>query len=76
MGRLLSSNLLVNLVKRYPEKKFYYFSYEEARKAIGLKLLMILSGETLSEKTNSGAYVHYLQDKRLQPEDRGCSGRI
>lgn len=60
----LQLNLLVNLVKRYPEKKFYYFSYEEARKAIGLKLLMILSGETLSEKTNSGAYVHYLQDKR------------
>lgn len=60
----LQLNLLVNLLKRYPEKKFYYFSYEEAKKTIGLKLLMILSGETLHERTNLGAYINYLQEKR------------
>jgi len=57
-------NLLANMLRAYPEKKFYYFSYEEARKAIGLKLIMILAGETLHEKTNLGAYTNYLKEKR------------
>jgi len=60
----LQLNLLANLMKGYPNKKFYYFSYEEARKVIGLKLIMILSDENLNEKTNIGAYINYLQDKR------------
>ncbi len=60
----LQLNLLANLIKGYPNKKFYYFSYEEARKVIGLKLIMILSDENLNEKTNIGAYINYLQDKR------------
>jgi DNA primase catalytic core len=57
-------NLLANMMRGYPEKKFYYFSYEEAKKAIGLKLIMILAGVTLHEKTNVGAYINYLQEKR------------
>jgi DNA primase catalytic core len=57
-------NLLANMARGYPEKKFYYFSYEEAKKMIGLKLLMILAEETLHEKTNLGAYTNYLQKKR------------
>ena len=60
----LQLNLLANMARDYPEKKFYYFSYEEAKKAIGLKLLMILSGETLHEKTNIGAYINYMKEKR------------
>jgi DNA primase catalytic core len=57
-------NLLANMMRAYPGKKFYYFSYEEAKKAIGLKLLMILAEETLHEKTNMGAYTNYLREKR------------
>jgi len=57
-------NLLANMMTAYPEKKFYYFSYEEARKAIGLKLLMILAGETLQKETNYGAYINYMKEKR------------
>lgn len=56
-------NLLVNLLRAYPEKSFYFFSYEEARKALAIKILMILSGEILHQ-TNYGAYVNYLQTKR------------
>lgn len=57
-------NLLANMVRAYPEKKFYYFNYEEARKNIGLKLIMILAEETLHEKTNLGAYVHYMKSEK------------
>jgi len=57
-------NLLVNMLKLYPDKKFYYFSYEEANKAIATKLIMILAGEVIQQETNYGAYVNYLHDKR------------
>jgi len=57
-------NLLVNLARAYPNKKFYFFSYEESKKAIAIKLLMIMSGQILSQDTNYGSYVNYLQEKR------------
>jgi len=57
-------NLLVNMIRAYPDKAFYFFSYEEARKTLAVKLLMIMAGVTISQKTNYGAYVHYLKDKR------------
>ncbi len=57
-------NLLVNMLKAYPDKKFYFFSYEEARKAIATKLIMILAGVELNSQTNYGAYVNYIQEKR------------
>jgi DNA primase catalytic core len=60
----LQLNILTNMMRAYPEKKFYYFSYEEARKAIALKLIMIQAGETLHELTNFGAYINYMKDKR------------
>ncbi len=57
-------NLLSNLLNLYPEKKFYYFSYEEAKKAIALKLIMIRSGVVLQAESNYGAYVHYMKSRR------------
>lgn len=57
-------NLLSNLLKLYPEKNFYYFSYEEARKAIALKLLMIRAGAILQKDSNYGAYIHYIKAGR------------
>jgi replicative DNA helicase len=52
------------LLRTYPDKSFYFFSYEEARKAIATKLIMILSGEVLQAETNYGAYINYLKEKR------------
>ena len=60
----LQLNLLVNLLKAYRDKSFYFFSYEEAAKALAVKLLMILAGKEISRDTNYGAYVHYLKEKR------------
>lgn len=58
----LQLNLLVNMLRHYPERKFYFFSYEEAKKAIATKLIMILAGEVIHKDTNYGAYVNYLKD--------------
>ena len=57
-------NLLLNMLKAYPTKKFCFFSYEEARKAIATKIIMILAGVELHSSANYGAYVNYLQEKR------------
>lgn len=60
----LQLNLLVNMLRGCPGKSFYFFSYEEARKALAIKLLIILSGQTIVPDTNYGAYVNYLKEKR------------
>ena len=65
-------NLLSDLLKLYPDKNFYYFSYEEARKAIALKLIMMRAGVVIQAESNYGAYVHYMKARRgsVEPSDR------
>mgnify|MGYP001369222860 CR=1 FL=1 len=46
----LLMNLLLNMAGTYPDRAFFFFSYEESRKSIGLKLLNILSGEILDRQ--------------------------
>ncbi len=58
----LQLNLLLNLAQRYPEHAFYFFSYEEARRALAVKLIMILAGEVVEPHSNYGAYVAFLKD--------------
>lgn len=60
----LQLNLLANMLRLYPSRKFYFFSYEEAKKAIATKLIMILAGEEISRETNQGGYINYLKEKR------------
>ena len=54
-------NLLNNFLNLYPDKSFYYFSYEEARKAIALKLIMMRAGVVIQAESNYGAYIHYMK---------------
>jgi replicative DNA helicase len=54
-------NLLVKMVKFYPEMKFYFFSYEETRSQILLKILNILSQDVISEKHNLANLEGYLR---------------
>jgi len=61
-------NLLSNLLRLYPDKSFCYFSYEEARKALALKLIMIRAGEVIQKDSNYGAYVHYLKTRKGSQE--------
>lgn len=57
-------NLLISLARRYPGKKFYLFSYEEARSRLALKCLMLMAEEKLHPAFNLEAYIDYLRHKR------------
>lgn len=48
----LMINLIVNLVKKYPDKSFLYFSYEESRKDIAVKILANLSEYVINQNQN------------------------
>lgn len=54
-------NFFVNMVKLYPEKEFYFFSYEETRSQILLKILNILSQDVISESSNISNLEGYLR---------------
>lgn len=58
-------NLLCNMMRKYKEKEFYFFTYEMSWKNIQLDLLMIMAGKTLGDGSFcQGAYRNYLQEKR------------
>lgn len=60
----LQLNILIRMLRAYPYKRFFFFSYEEARKALATKIIMILAGVELQRETNYGAYVHYIKEKQ------------
>ena len=60
----LLMNLLLNMARTYTDQSFFFFSYEESRKQIGVKLLNILSGETIDRTRNVQALEDYLRAKR------------
>lgn len=45
-------NLLLNLINQYPDLHFYFFSYEETRQQIAIKLINILSGWLFEDAKN------------------------
>jgi DNA primase len=57
----LLMNLLINMARTYPELSFFFFSYEESRKQVGVKLLNILSGEVIDKAQNVRALEDYLR---------------
>lgn len=48
----LMLNLFINLIKQYPDLHFYFFSYEETRPQIAVKIINILSGWIFNEAKN------------------------
>ena len=54
-------NFFVNMVKLYPNREFYFFSYEEPKNQILLKILNIISGEFISEANNLAHLEGYLR---------------
>ena len=79
-------NFLVNMAKQYPAKTFLFFSYEETRKQLGVKLLNILSGEVINEAQNVVNLENYLrggntsrpriEEGKRQLEELTSGGRI
>lgn len=53
-------NLLLNMVKQYPDKTFFFFSYEETKKQLALKVVNILAGVVINEAQNLNALRYYL----------------
>lgn len=45
-------NLFLNLINQYPDLNFYFFSYEETRQQIAIKIINILSGHVFDEAKN------------------------
>jgi replicative DNA helicase len=45
-------NLFINMVFQYPDHHFYFFSYEETRAQIAVKIINILSGFVFEEAKN------------------------
>lgn len=45
-------NLALNMVKAVPDRSFFFFSYEESRRQIGVKFLNILSGYKFDSEQN------------------------
>lgn len=61
-------NLALNMARKYPDKKFYFFSYEEAERWLAVKLLMIACGHVFNNQKNLACYIEYL--KGLYPGGR------
>jgi len=59
----LQLNLLLRQAEAYQDKAFFFFSYEEARRALAVKLIMSLAGVELHQSHNYLHYVQYLQQK-------------
>ncbi len=57
-------NLLVNMLNEYQEKNFYFFSYEEAKWRLTLKLIMNIAGVERHKDQNFRAYKNYIKNKR------------
>lgn len=57
-------NLLVNMLNEYQEKNFYFFSYEEAKWRLTLKLIMNIAGVERHKDQNFRAYINYFKEKR------------
>jgi DNA primase catalytic core len=64
----LQLNLLVQMIRGYPDRDFYFYSYEEAKSRLGLKLIMLMAGTFLSEEHNQGGYLRYLKERRGTPQ--------
>jgi len=63
-------NLLLSMAKRYQDRSFYLFSYEEAKSRLALKCLIILAGVELHHSQNLEAYINYLKTKRSSAKDK------
>lgn len=57
----LLMNLILNMTELYPDRSFFYFSYEESKKQVGVKLLNILSGEVVDRNFNLIHLENYLR---------------
>lgn len=54
-------NLYLNMIKTYPEKAFFFFSYEETEDQLITKIINILSGAVIDEAFNISQIENYMR---------------
>ena len=59
----LMMNILLNMLKEYDKKVFYFFSYEEPRKRIGAKLINTLGEYIIDKKRNTEQIENYIRGR-------------
>ena len=57
----LQLNMLIGMLERYPDRAFHFYSFEEAKSRLALKLIMLLAGQILSKEQNQEAYLNYIK---------------
>jgi replicative DNA helicase len=60
-GTAFLMNLLLNMAAANEERAFFFFSYNESRKRVALKLLNILSGKVIDEDRNLNLLERYVK---------------
>jgi replicative DNA helicase len=69
-------NLFLNLIEKYPEQHFYFFSYEETRLQVALKIINILSGWLFNEAQNLIQLEGYIKHRILEPHSKSVFGMV
>lgn len=73
-------NMLYNLVHNYSDKSFYFFSYEETRSQLALKLITLMAGIEVDQYKNTQTIERYfktgqLDESYLPPQVTGIMAR-
>jgi replicative DNA helicase len=55
-------NLFLNMLRTYPDKAFFFFTYQESKFNIALKLINILSGDVIDRDANMAEIEKYLRE--------------
>jgi len=58
-------NMILNMVDQYRNLRFLFFSYEETRQQIGLKVVTILSEEVLNNQQNLYFIAQYIKQENV-----------
>jgi DNA primase catalytic core len=61
-------NMLYSLVTANPDESFYFFSYEETRSQLALKLITIMAGVQLDQYKNTQKIEEYFKTGRLDAQ--------
>jgi len=61
-------NLMLNMTEKYEDKSFFFFSYEEDKTALSLKLVTMISEVVLKEKRNTEQIERYVKGGRSNNE--------
>jgi len=64
----LLMNLFLNVIKKYPERHFFFFSYQESVKKLAVKLITILSGAVIDERFNVTQIGNYISENSTSNE--------